>query len=82
MLDAVEVRRVTLYGSLCRLIFIQSDRYIYIATEMLTPLAWHVRRKALSAETIKWGLFSIAVGDSILRLELLLMVLARKPSDS
>jgi hypothetical protein len=25
------------------------------------PLRWHVKRKSLSPETIKWGLYSIAV---------------------
>ncbi|KAF2100527.1 ARM repeat-containing protein [Rhizodiscina lignyota] len=39
---------------------VETDTYIYIATERLVPLSWHVRRKTLSEETIKWGLFSIA----------------------
>ncbi|KAL8797364.1 MAG: hypothetical protein Q9195_000519 [Heterodermia aff. obscurata] len=39
----------------------QTDSYIYIATERLVPLQWPVRRKALSEETLKWGLFTIAV---------------------
>ena len=39
----------------------QTDTYIYVATERLTPLQWPVRRKALSEETLKWGLFTIAV---------------------
>ncbi|KAI1635320.1 ARM repeat-containing protein [Biscogniauxia mediterranea] len=39
---------------------VETDSYIYIATERLVPLRWHVRRKSLSPETIKWGLYSIA----------------------
>ncbi|KAK0720751.1 kinase family protein [Lasiosphaeris hirsuta] len=38
----------------------ESDSYIYIATERLVPLRWHVKRKSLSPETTKWGLYSIA----------------------
>ncbi|KAI0472789.1 ARM repeat-containing protein [Xylariaceae sp. FL0804] len=39
---------------------VETDAYIYIATERLVPLRWHVRRRSLSPETIKWGLYSIA----------------------
>ncbi|KAI0007440.1 ARM repeat-containing protein [Xylariaceae sp. FL0662B] len=39
---------------------VETDTYIYIATERVVPLRWHVRRKSLSPETIKWGLYSIA----------------------
>lgn len=39
---------------------VETDAYIYIATERLVPLRWHVKRKSLSPETIKWGLHSIA----------------------
>ncbi|PFH60294.1 hypothetical protein XA68_11177 [Ophiocordyceps unilateralis] len=39
---------------------VETDNYIYIATERVVPLAWHVRRKSLSPETIKWGLYSVA----------------------
>ena len=39
----------------------QTDAYIYLATEKVTPLNWHVRRKSLSAETLKWGLYTVAV---------------------
>jgi SCY1-like protein 1 len=38
----------------------QTETYIYIATERVTPLKWHVRRDSLSPETIKWGLWSVA----------------------
>ncbi|GAB1315086.1 Nuclear aminoacylation-dependent tRNA export pathway component [Madurella fahalii] len=38
----------------------ESDSYIYIATERLVPLRWHVKRKSLSPETAKWGLYSVA----------------------
>ncbi|KAI1430540.1 ARM repeat-containing protein [Xylaria sp. CBS 124048] len=39
---------------------VETDSYIYIATERVVPLRWHVKRKSLSPETIKWGLCSIA----------------------
>ena len=39
----------------------KTDSYIYIATERLVPLSWHVKRKSLSPETAKWGLYSVAV---------------------
>ncbi|KAL7937027.1 armadillo-type protein [Trichoderma chlorosporum] len=39
---------------------VETDTYIYIATERVTPLRWHVRRKSLSPETIKWGLYTVA----------------------
>ncbi|CAK7275322.1 Nuclear aminoacylation-dependent tRNA export pathway component [Sporothrix epigloea] len=39
---------------------VETDTYIYIATERLVPLRWHVKRKSLTPETLKWGLFNIA----------------------
>jgi len=39
---------------------IESDAFIYIATERVIPLTWHVRRKSLTEETIKWGLYTVA----------------------
>lgn len=39
---------------------VETDSYIYIATERLVPLSWHVKRKSLSPETAKWGLYSVA----------------------
>ncbi|KAG7289669.1 hypothetical protein NEMBOFW57_006044 [Staphylotrichum longicolle] len=39
---------------------VESDSYIYIATERVVPLRWHVKRKSLSPETTKWGLYNIA----------------------
>ncbi|KHN96916.1 protein kinase-like protein [Metarhizium album ARSEF 1941] len=39
---------------------VETETYIYIATERVVPLRWHVRRKSLAPETIKWGLHSIA----------------------
>ncbi|RPB18799.1 ARM repeat-containing protein [Terfezia boudieri ATCC MYA-4762] len=39
---------------------VETDSYIYIATERVTPLAWNVKRKALNVETIKWGLHTVA----------------------
>ncbi|KAJ6443303.1 protein kinase family protein [Purpureocillium lavendulum] len=39
---------------------VETESYIYIATERVVPLRWHVRRKSLTPETIKWGLHSVA----------------------
>lgn len=39
---------------------IETETHIYVVTERLTPLSWHVKRKSLSEETIKWGLYSVA----------------------
>ncbi|QDS76353.1 hypothetical protein FKW77_003079 [Venturia effusa] len=39
---------------------VETETYIYIATERLVPLTWHVKRRSLAPETIKWGLNSIA----------------------
>ncbi|KAF6224101.1 hypothetical protein HO133_010675 [Letharia lupina] len=39
---------------------VETETYIYVATERVTPLEWSARRKSLSVETSKWGLFSIA----------------------
>lgn len=39
---------------------VETDFYIYIATERVTPLRWHIKRKSMSEETVKWGIFSVA----------------------
>jgi SCY1-like protein 1 len=39
---------------------VETETYIYIATERLSPLSWHVKRKSLTEETAKWGLHNIA----------------------
>ncbi|KAL1797256.1 hypothetical protein ACET3X_003862 [Alternaria dauci] len=39
---------------------VETETYIYIATERLSPLSWHVKRKSLTEETTKWGLHNIA----------------------
>ncbi|KAF2127417.1 ARM repeat-containing protein [Dothidotthia symphoricarpi CBS 119687] len=39
---------------------VETDTYIYIATERLSPLSWQVKRKSLTEETIKWGLHTVA----------------------
>ncbi|KAG9251264.1 armadillo-type protein [Emericellopsis atlantica] len=39
---------------------VETETYIYIATERVTPLRWHVKRKSLTPETIKWGLNGVA----------------------
>ncbi|KAK6351763.1 hypothetical protein TWF718_004909 [Orbilia javanica] len=38
----------------------ETDANIYIATERVVPLGWHVKRNALNTETIKWGLYTIS----------------------
>ncbi|TXC01441.1 hypothetical protein FocTR4_00008427 [Fusarium oxysporum f. sp. cubense] len=44
---------------------VETETYIYIATERVVPLRWDVRRKSLSPETIKWGLHSVATYGSL-----------------
>lgn len=39
----------------------QTDQWIYIAIEKVTPLAWKIKSRELSEETIKWGLHNVAV---------------------
>lgn len=39
---------------------IENETHIYIATEKVTPLQWHTKRKSLSEGTIRWGLHSVA----------------------
>ncbi|KIW42453.1 uncharacterized protein PV06_06002 [Exophiala oligosperma] len=39
---------------------VENETNIYIITEKVTPLSWHIKRKSLSEETIKWGLYSIS----------------------
>jgi len=39
---------------------IETDQFIYIATEPITPLNWATKRKALSEESLKWGLHNVA----------------------
>jgi len=39
---------------------IENETHIYIATERVTPLSWHTKRKSLSEETIKWGLYTVS----------------------
>ncbi|KAG7114878.1 inactive serine/threonine-protein kinase scy1 like [Verticillium longisporum] len=39
---------------------VETETHIYIATERVVPLRWHIRRKSLSPEAIKWGLHSVA----------------------
>ena len=39
---------------------IENETHIYIITEKVTPLTWHVKRKSLSEETIKWGLYTVS----------------------
>ncbi|PWY83254.1 kinase family protein [Aspergillus sclerotioniger CBS 115572] len=39
---------------------IETDANIYIVTERVVPLSWHVKRRSLSEETSKWGLYTVA----------------------
>ncbi|KAK6535185.1 hypothetical protein TWF694_001656 [Orbilia ellipsospora] len=39
---------------------LETDTLIYVATERVVPLGWHVKRNALNTETIKWGLYTIS----------------------
>ncbi|KAG0651807.1 scy1 1 [Hyphodiscus hymeniophilus] len=55
-----KLRTIRHPGVITYLDSVETDSYIYVATERLVPLRWHVKRKSLSPETLKWGLFSIA----------------------
>ncbi|KAL4781536.1 armadillo-type protein [Aspergillus varians] len=39
---------------------IETETSIYIVTERVVPLSWHVKRRSLSEETSKWGLYTVA----------------------
>ncbi|KAF7585296.1 hypothetical protein BBP40_011304 [Aspergillus hancockii] len=39
---------------------IETENSIYIITERVVPLSWHVKRRSLSEETSKWGLHTVA----------------------
>ncbi|KAL3424429.1 hypothetical protein PVAG01_03710 [Phlyctema vagabunda] len=39
---------------------VETETYIYVATERVVPLRWHIKRKSMSPETLKWGLFCVA----------------------
>ena len=39
---------------------VETESYIYVATERLVPLAGSARRNALNEETSKWGLYAVA----------------------
>ncbi|KAJ5185774.1 hypothetical protein N7491_006357 [Penicillium cf. griseofulvum] len=39
---------------------IETEHTLYIVTERVVPLSWPVKRKSLSEETAKWGLYTVA----------------------
>lgn len=39
---------------------IENETHIYVITEKVTPLSWHIKRKSLSEETIKWGIYCVS----------------------
>ncbi|ORY10849.1 armadillo-type protein [Clohesyomyces aquaticus] len=39
---------------------VETESYIYIATERVSPLNWQIKRKSLAEETLKWGLHNVA----------------------
>ncbi|KAK2841639.1 hypothetical protein FQN49_006058 [Arthroderma sp. PD_2] len=39
---------------------IETETQIYIVVERVIPLSWSVKRRSLSEETIKWGLYTIS----------------------
>ncbi|KAH8425769.1 COPI-interacting protein CEX1 [Aspergillus melleus] len=39
---------------------IETESNIYIVTERVVPLSWHVKRRSLSEEISKWGLHTVA----------------------
>lgn len=40
---------------------LQTESNLYIVTERVAPLEWQVKRRSLSEETAKWGLYGISV---------------------
>ncbi|KAL4905763.1 hypothetical protein BDW74DRAFT_151973 [Aspergillus multicolor] len=39
---------------------IETETSLYIVTERVAPLSWHVKRRSISEETAKWGLYTVA----------------------
>ena len=39
---------------------VETETNIYIVVEKLAPLSWHIKRKSISEETAKWGLYTVA----------------------
>ncbi|KAL4877153.1 armadillo-type protein, partial [Aspergillus karnatakaensis] len=39
---------------------IETETSINIVTERVVPLSWHVKRRSVSEETAKWGLYTVA----------------------
>ncbi|KAL5341741.1 armadillo-type protein [Aspergillus crustosus] len=39
---------------------IETETSLYIVTERVVPLSWHVKRRSVSEETAKWGLYTVA----------------------
>lgn len=42
----------------------QTESNLYIVTERVVPLEWQVKRRSLSEETAKWGLYTVSVRES------------------
>lgn len=42
---------------------VQTETSLYIVTERVVPLSWQVKRRSLSEETAKWGLYTVSVGS-------------------
>lgn len=64
--NAVRKLRTLRHPGVVRIIdTVETDSYVHIATERVVPLSWDVKRDALNIETIKWGLYSTAVGYSV-----------------
>lgn len=43
----------------------QTESSLYIVTERVVPLSWQVKRRSLSEETAKWGLYTVSVRRSM-----------------
>ncbi|CRG85191.1 putative inactive serine/threonine-protein kinase scy1 [Talaromyces islandicus] len=39
---------------------VETESHIYIVTERVTPLSWSVKRRSISEETAKWGIYTVA----------------------
>ncbi|KAI9882873.1 MAG: hypothetical protein M1823_005382 [Watsoniomyces obsoletus] len=59
--NAVKKLRTLRHPAILKILDVaETDTYTYLATEKVTPLGWYIKRKTLTTESIKWGLFSIA----------------------
>lgn len=39
---------------------VETDTNIYVVSEKVVPVSWHIKRKSLSEETMKWGVYTVS----------------------